>query len=1047
MRRPFAGSLAVAVLLLASGAPAWAQRTTATFAGIVVDTSGGILPGADVELTNEETGIVERQVTSATGEFIFNYVPGGTYTLALSIAGFKTHTSKGISLGAAQTVRRRFELEVGTMEESVTVSGEAPLINTASPEQRINLDPLEVKTLPAANRNLTNLLNIGTGLTRQEGTVEGGGSGSGGAGGIRLRLNGLGGAAMSITANGTEASANAGSRQISSYNGISKIDIVSIESVGEVQITKGISPAEFGHALAGNLNVITKAGTNVYHGSLFHRYEGAGLVAKPFFLKTKPPSKWNQGGGSLGGPLMRDRGFFFTAFESYRRTRSLELNQNVPTQRFRDLLQTALPFPETKFFLDQYKLPTEPVSPTALTGVFIGAGQKENNDDHVDARGDFRLWGGNLLAALSYGHPFLTQESQLPGQPRVWHSTTRRVSASYAVARGRWSAETRFGTNYNWLSRTDFGYVMQDPANPGPADINAKNRRQLPLISFPGMIAISSEQHTRGQQPSYSFEQQATLVAARHSFKFGGIWATPRGGRFNVTGPSFTFQTEADVLANRPTAASFRLRPVLGLWTTTNWGFFAQDDWRVNSKLVLNLGLRYDYFGRYKFEATDPENPAGIINLDGVPDPSFAFGPPRPADKIFEDDKGLNLGPRLGFAYNPDGNGRMVFTGGFGMMFQPFDTQNFETAIGMISGVPATRSFSAVEIATLGIRYPIYNEDMLKQYSAIYTPGPLSAVNRLVDPHLQAPYAKVFTVGLQRALGRATVVDAAYVGTRGYKFRMSRNYNDPDRVTGLRPNPDLLSGGYIDNSQRTKYNSLQTSMRQRLSNRVQFSLNYTWSVTRANSDGDNPLESVNDASSSIQDFFDVDANWGPAIGDVTHRFIGSVIYELPGANWSSRLVRNLIGGWQIAGILAMRTGEPLTITQTSSRAGSRPDVIDVANVYNKGCCDIRSNNMQYLNLAAFQAVPLGSVSRQTIRPGDVGNGQFRAPGNKNLDVSLSKSFNVGGQRRIEARADILNALNWINYASVQTNITASDFGRINGTSAARVAQVQARFSF
>ena len=142
--------------------------------------------------------------------------------------------------------------------------------------------------MPSANRNLTNLLNIGTGLTRQEGTVEGGGSGSGGAGGIRLRLNGLGGAAMSITANGTDASANAGARQISQYNGISKIDIVSIESVGEVQIVKGVSPAEFGQALAGNLNIVTKGGTNVYHGSLVHRYEGRRLVAKPFFLKRSP---------------------------------------------------------------------------------------------------------------------------------------------------------------------------------------------------------------------------------------------------------------------------------------------------------------------------------------------------------------------------------------------------------------------------------------------------------------------------------------------------------------------------------------------------------------------------------------------------------------------------------------------------------------------------------------------------------------------------------------------------------------------------------------
>jgi outer membrane receptor protein involved in Fe transport len=1046
MHRRIVISLVIALLLF-RGAPASAQRTTATFAGIVVDTSGGVLPGADVALTNDATAIAEHQVTSTSGEFIFNYVPGGTYTLVISIPGFKTRTSKGISLGAAQNVRQKFELEVGAVEESVTVSGQAALVNTASPEQRINLDPLEVKTLPAANRNLTNLLNIGTGLTRQEGTVEGGGSGSGGAGGIRLRLNGLGGAAMSITANGTDASANAGARQISQYNGISKIDIVSIESVGEVQIVKGVSPAEFGQALAGNLNIVTKAGSNNWHGSAFERYEGASLVSKPFFLKSKPDSKWNQGGGSLGGPILRDRAFFFTAVESYRLKRALELNVNVPTQRFRDLLMTSLPYPETKLLLDQYQLPSEPVSSTALLGVFIGAGQKENNDDHLDTRADFRIKGGNLSTTFTYGHPFLTQESQLPGQPRVWISTTRRASASYAFARSSWSSETRFGYNYNWLSRTDPFYNVLDPVNPGSKDLDAKNRRQLPSISYPGLLTLGSEQHTRGQQPSYSFEQQATLVTGKHSFKFGGIYATPSGGRFNVTGPSFTFSSEADVVANRPSSITFRLRPVEGLWTTTNWGLFVQDDWRVNAKLVLNLGVRYDYFGRYKFTPTDPDNPAGIVNLDGQPDPSFTFGAPRPADQIFADDRSVNLGPRLGFAYNPDGAGRMVINGGWGMMFQPLDTQNFETSIGMISGVPASRTFSAVEAAALNLHYPVYNEDMLTRYAATYTPSPLSPVGLLIDPHIQSPNAQVFTIGIQRALKSATVVEAAYVGTRGSNFRMSRTYNEPDRLTGIRPNPNLSQGTYVDDSQRTEYNSLQTSLRQRLTRRMQFNLNYTWSSTRSNYDGDNTLSSVNDASQTNQEFFDIDSNWGPVIGDVAHSFIGSVIYETPAAAAAPALIRHLLGGWQVSGIFRIRTGEPLIVTQSSSKAGSRPDVVDLGNVYNGTCCDIGSNTMQYLNPAAFQAVPLNAVSRQPVRAGNVAVGQFRAPGFKNLDVSVGKSFNVGGARRIELRADILNAPNWINYASVQTNVTASDFGKINGTGAARVAQLQARFSF
>ena len=236
MHRLLAVSFAATLLLVGSATSSWAQRTTATFQGIVVDSSGAILPGADVALTNDGTGIVERQVTSGTGEFQFNYVPGGTYTIVISIPGFRTHTAKGIVLGAAQDVRQRFQLEVGDVAENITVSGAAPLISTTSTEQRISLDTTALEALPTANRNLTNLLNIGSGLTKQEAVVEGGGTGGNSAGTIRLRLNGLGGQAMSITANGTDASGTAGSRSISVYNGVSKIDVVSIESVGEVNI-------------------------------------------------------------------------------------------------------------------------------------------------------------------------------------------------------------------------------------------------------------------------------------------------------------------------------------------------------------------------------------------------------------------------------------------------------------------------------------------------------------------------------------------------------------------------------------------------------------------------------------------------------------------------------------------------------------------------------------------------------------------------------------------------------------------------------------------
>src|SRR5438093_2810239 len=186
------------------------QRTDATFAGVVTDPSGAVLPGAEIQLINEGTAAVTQQLTRETGEFVFNFVPIGTYTLKIVMPGFKGYESRGIPVGAAQNVRRTYALEVGAITENVTVTGEAPLVNTLSPEQRLSLETLEVRNLPMINRNITNILDVGSGLTRGEPNTVG-------MAGTRFRLNGLGGSAMSVTANGTDANGNAGSMVISGY--------------------------------------------------------------------------------------------------------------------------------------------------------------------------------------------------------------------------------------------------------------------------------------------------------------------------------------------------------------------------------------------------------------------------------------------------------------------------------------------------------------------------------------------------------------------------------------------------------------------------------------------------------------------------------------------------------------------------------------------------------------------------------------------------------------------------------------------------------------
>src|SRR5437867_8787543 len=272
--------LFLTLTLIATADLGLAQRTTATFAGIVQDSTGAVLPGVEASLINEGTSAALQSVTNESGEFFLDFVPAGTYTLKLELPGFKSYESKGIPLGAAQSVRRTYTLEVGAVTDSVTVTGEAPLVNTLSPEQRLTLDTLQVTNLPMINRNVTSIIEYsGAGLTKGEALVSG-------AGGVRFRMNGLGGSAMTATANGTNASGFAASNLLGGYGGFTKIDIMSADAVGEVQVIKGVIPAQYG-GLSGNVSFITKSGTNDWHGSLFHRYEGSALSAHQPFLTTQ----------------------------------------------------------------------------------------------------------------------------------------------------------------------------------------------------------------------------------------------------------------------------------------------------------------------------------------------------------------------------------------------------------------------------------------------------------------------------------------------------------------------------------------------------------------------------------------------------------------------------------------------------------------------------------------------------------------------------------------------------------------------------------------
>ncbi|MBI3280173.1 MAG: carboxypeptidase regulatory-like domain-containing protein, partial [Acidobacteria bacterium] len=371
-----------------------AQVTTATFYGIVNDPSGSIIPAAQVTLTNEGTGAKTTKVSDDRGEFVFDFLPVGRYTLSIEGKGFKRHEQRGMEFLAAQNVRQSFTLQLGQLAETVTVEATTPLVNTVSSEQRESRSELEVTNLPVARRNYSSLLAIGTGVTYT------------GSSGNSVRLNGLGKSGTNITVDGTDASANPEGRATSMYQGFNYIDTLSIEGIQELQVIKGVIQAEYGQTLGGNVNLLTKSGTNTFHGSLFENFQAENLNARSQFLRSKAPLTFNQYGGSLGGPVKHDRIFFFGAYEGYQERAFRAVSGNTPTPEFRAQVLRAQPIYKRAF--DTLPEPNQPdTNPGDEVGFFLGATGSRASDNHVVVKGDIRVTeASNLALTYTRGRPF-----------------------------------------------------------------------------------------------------------------------------------------------------------------------------------------------------------------------------------------------------------------------------------------------------------------------------------------------------------------------------------------------------------------------------------------------------------------------------------------------------------------------------------------------------------------------------------------------------------------------------------------------------------------
>jgi hypothetical protein len=981
--------LAAVLLYLGLAFGAYAQVTTATIQGMVLDSSGAVVPGAQVTVAHQQSVRRETVVTDARGEFTVTYLPTGSYSVTISMQGFKNYSESDITVVAGQELRRDFTLAVGSAAETVTISGQAPLVNAVSAQQDVNMTEQKVRELPLVRRDISNLLNLAAGVS--SGTDVG------------VSMNGLPPRGFLFTIDGVNAAGDPELRSLGMYQDFNYIKGVTIEAVEQVQIAKNIFSAEIANTVGGNVNLITKSGTNQYHGSSFWNYQAGGLNARNQFSSVRPSLVFHQFGGSVGGPIVHDRMFFFAAFEGYRLTSQGTVTGNVPSPELRALAIQSIPASKALFAL--YPQPTVTPAPGVDIGFYQGVGASTADDNHAVARWDWHLTPLNLLnVRYTRGRPNRLTPRVVLANSQIQAGTSENVSGTFTHITAHWSTESRIGFNKDDLTRTDGLYDLgiSSISGPGFSDGGA------------GIFLKSGSTST--------IDQSIAITKGRHSLKLGLNYQMLFVRRTDTSVPAFGYTTRADLLANSPVSATYRVgtKP----WQMTSWqlGGFVQDDIKISRRLIVNLGLRYDYY------SVPRERDGRIFNRDGP------FGPYRNPDSPWNADY-KSVSPRVGLALRLDNSGKTVLRSGYGIFFS---RQNlFSGPVEIIKDavdIPFTISFSRAELQRFRLNYGDPNSKAVSQFQG----GGLISDNA-IDPNWRNPYSQQWTLGIQRELAPNLLLDVAYVGSHALRLPYDPETNRVDRVTGLRPVAGFGAFNYYQSNDSSNYNALQTSLQKRLSADLAFDVAYTWASNMAYFRGDMHCCG---GGEQAQDPNDLRSNRGPTTFFVRHVFRSNWIYELPFQRLtgsSNRAAKLALGGWQLGGIYTAQSGMSLPITQSSAAAGSRPDYI--------GGDAILDSGLQYLNRAAFALVPVNSVSKATIRPGTLGHRAVFGPGWWNTDLALSKRLRFTERWNLQLRADMFNAFNHTNFDSVVTGLTSAAFGQFTSTKGARVVQLNARVQF
>ncbi len=1000
-------SLAVLLAAALAAAPAWAQ-STATLQGTVTDAQGAVVPGAQVTATNEETNVQRSVNTDSAGYYHMASLATGSYRLEATLSGFQPKVVKGIRLEVARTVVQNVQLTVGGMAEEVAVTGEAPSIESATTTVGQVINQRTVQEIPLNGRHFVDmgLLIPGSVAPSQTGF-------------LTAPLRGQGSFAFN-TAGNREDTVNF------MINGINLNDQVqnqitfqpSVNTVSEFKVDNQTLSAEYGRSSGGVVNIATRSGTNAFHGEAFEFYRNQDLDARNFFNATPQPQspfKRNQFGAALGGPIVKNKTFFFATYEGTRQRQQLDFNSGVLS----DAQRAAVTDPVVRNLL-----PLIPAAnATSATGAprFIGTGTANVNIDQ---------WTGDLNHQFSPSdtlHAYYAFQKDLRGEPNLqgntipgfgdMRSSHRQIGTlNYTRTFGGSAVnEARFG--WNRIHITFAPNVTDDPAKYG---ISNGITGVLPQITVQGVGLNFGGPNGFPQgrtDTTYVLSDTVTWVLGRHSLKLGGEFRTFHNVNFGTNGGTFTYPSLADFQAGRGSSFTATIGDIDSDLTQRAFGLFVQDNFKVRSNLTLELGLRWDLL------VSPTEKDDRFVYFDAASVSLYQIGKGGPRDKLY-DNKG-NLQPRVGLAWDPFKDGRTSVRAAYALLAdQPVTNMVSQTA-----GNPPLVTPLAFTGAAGSIRLD----------NALAVAGAAGLAPLSVDDDFRNPRVQTWNVNVQRALWRNFTGMVGYFGSKGDFLRIALNQNQV--TNGARPYPRLaasspvLPGAALGNITNiaskgySRYNGVWVTANQRFAHGLQFNGSYTWSKSK-------DTNSISSTNVPPQDSTNIAGDYSYSDYDARHRYVLNAIWELPFKG------NPLVEGWQISVITQGQTGNPIYVTTNQNFTGTnntiRPDLIGDLQVigrpeqwYSTGVCDPRVAGS--CTSSSVWALP---YTNGVAHMGNFPRNGVYGPGFYNTDLSLIKKTRIA-KATLELRAEAFNVFNHPNLGFTLPTRTAvpggTAFGVITAT--------------